>query len=689
MRHVPEADLHVDSTLSPKRIQTLGAALALLLAAGCGGHGLLAPRFVAVHNAMAAMGMAQTGSISEGSLEHGANVRFDVPLEAGHCYTFVALGSSGVRDIDLRILDGDDGVLGEDTTHDSQAAAQACPRSSGNYHIELTMSGGQGGYAVSSWEGAAGRAHSGGGSSGGSAVAGGDGEGTCQSPLPLALGAPAHGDTTGGAHALVPSCIEGGTAPERVYEITLTERSQLVADLSSSYDGALFLRAQCGAGEDLACNDDAGGSTARSHVDATLDPGTYYLVVDGYGDAAGAYDLVVQASPLQALAAVCGAADALPLGQPVSGTTEGSQDYFQATCAGGARAPDHVYRLDVTQRSRLRVRQESNHDGALYLRRSCEEPTSEFACNDDMGDTRHSEIRTVVDPGTYFVYSDGYSGGEAPAAGSYTIRADTAPLAGGNAAGDSCQAALPLLAGTAAEADTFEASDDYSGSCGGQGSPDVVYAFDLTGRSRVAVSVANAAFSGALYVQRTCGDTSTEATCAAFAPGARAADAPAQLDTILPRGHYVLVVDGASAEEFGTAQLTMTISDVAALERACRAAPLLHPGHTENGTTAGGQDRFHASCAEGTASNDVMYRLRLRRRSTVRISMSSDYDGALYLRRDCTDAATEVVCNDDTGDNRHSQIDTTLDAGTYFVFVDGFRGGNEGTYSLDVQVSRP
>jgi len=675
-------------TRSLLRNRALTGALLALALAGCGGHGLLSPRFVAVHNAMAAMGMAQTGSISEGSLEHGAKVRFDVPLEAGHCYTFVALGSSGVRDLDLRILGEDDTELGRDVTHDPQAAAQACPRAAGSYQVELTMSGGQGGYAVSSWEGAAGRS-SGGSVSAGVASSAGDGEGTCQSPLPLALGAPAHGDTTGGANALSPSCIQGGTAPERVYEIQIEQRAQLVADLSTGYDGALYLRAQCGAGEDIACNDDAGGSTTRSHVDATLDPGTYYLVVDGYGDAAGTYDLVVQATPLRALSAVCGAADALPLGQPVSGTTEGSQDYFQATCGGGARAPDHVYRLDITQRSRLRVRQESNHDGVLYMRRSCAEPTSEFACNDDLGDTRHSEIRTVVDPGTYFVYSDGYSGGDQPASGSYTIRADTAPEAGGSAAGETCQAPLALRSGTAAQIDTFEAGDDYSGSCGGQGAPDVVYGFDLTARSRVEVRVANPAFTGAMYVQRTCGDTSTEVACGAFTPGARAADAPPQLDTILPRGHYVLVIDGANAEEFGSAEITLQVSDVAALERACAAAPLLHPGHTENGTTVGGQDRFHASCAEGTASNDVMYRLRLTRRSTVRISMSSDFDGALYLRRDCTDGATEVVCNDDTGDNRHSQLDTTLDAGTYFVFVDGFRSGNQGSYSLDVQVTRP
>ena len=49
------------------------------LALGChtGGAGL-EPRYVAVHNAMTAMGLAQTGAISEGRLEEGGEARLEV-----------------------------------------------------------------------------------------------------------------------------------------------------------------------------------------------------------------------------------------------------------------------------------------------------------------------------------------------------------------------------------------------------------------------------------------------------------------------------------------------------------------------------------------------------------------------------------------------------------------------------------
>ena len=132
------------------------------------------------------------------------------------------------------------------------------------------------------------------------------------------------------------------------------------------------------------------------------------------------------------------------------------------------------------------------------------------------------------------------------------------------------------------------------------------------------------------------------------------------------------------------------MTDLVAMERTCRSAPMLRSGQTVNGTTAGESNDFQASCAEGARSGDVVYRLRVARRSRVRIDLTGDYDGALHLRRDCVDATSEVACNDDVDqNNRASRIETTLDAGMYFVVVDGFREGSEGSYSLQVEIDRP
>jgi hypothetical protein len=66
--------------------------------------------------------------------------------------------------------------------------------------------------------------------------------------------------------------------------------------------------------------------------------------------------------------------------------------------------------------------------------------------------------------------------------------------------------------------------------------------------------------------------------------------------------------------------------------------------------------------------------------------MSSQFDGALHVRRDCLDAGSEVDCTDDHENNRNSRVSKTLDRGMYYVIVDGFRTGNAGDFSLEAEV---
>src|SRR5260370_28327747 len=100
------------------------------LATGCGasrgnGGGALEPRFVAVHNALSAMGLAQIGPIQEGALVEGREARLSLALPAG-CVTIVAVGGDGVRDLDATLLDSHAKPLAHDTTTESQAVVRAC-----------------------------------------------------------------------------------------------------------------------------------------------------------------------------------------------------------------------------------------------------------------------------------------------------------------------------------------------------------------------------------------------------------------------------------------------------------------------------------------------------------------------------------------------------------------------------------
>ncbi len=665
---------------------TLCSSAALLALVSCGGSQGLEPRYVAVHNTMTAVGLAQTGSISEGSLAQGADARVNVTLNGGECTTFVALGS-GISNIDVRVIGEGDEELGTDGTNDPHAATQICAPRSGDFQVVVTATEGSGGYILSSWSGTA-VASSGPSAGGTRPVVASSGTGTCAEPLPIAFNQPANGTTAQNQHVMAGSCVSGGAAPEVVYQLTIENRAMVRIALESQFDGALYVLGTCGnMGTEIACNDDA-GDTNHSLIETTLEPGTYFVVVDGYGSESGSYDLAITETALQTVADRCTTAPVLSPGAAVTASTQGSADYFQATCAGGARSPDLVHQIVVPQRSRLRVRQQTSFDGALYVRRACDDPNTEIACNDDFASTSESLVTAVVDPGTYFVYSDGFSGQNARGgAGNVTLTASLGNVNGGGATGDSCSS--PATPGQGVfPVDTIDASDTTLGSCGGQGGADVIYELNLTGRSTVEVKVRDAEFAGAMYIQSTCGDRTSEEACAPIA----SSDPRSQESTMtatLGRGRYFLVIDGERPDAFGAANVEVNITDIAALERSCRRAPMLRPGRTVNGNTTNEQDNFQASCAGGAASNDVLYRLRVARRSVVRIDLSADYDAALHLRRDCADQSTEVACNDDHQDNRHSRIESTLDAGTYFVIVDGFRAGNAGSYSLEVDVSRP
>jgi len=647
--------------------------LSLSLLVGCGGGNVqLTPSFVAVHNTMAAMGLTQSVEISEGSISEGEEQYVTSTMQSGQCYTLVAFGGSGVGDIDLRVNDDSGEPVATDNTSDDQAAVQFCPEVDGDYQIAVRMEQGGGDFVLTGWSGMPG--------GGSGSVASGGGRGSCGSPIALTLGTSVTGDTTRGTSTMAGTCIRGGDAPELVYTVTLEQRAQLSVTITSQYDGALYLLGACGEmRSEIACNDDA-PTTSRSHIQHTLDAGTYYLVVDGYGSAAGSFTLNAEVTELQSLAQVCSAAQALAPGQAVTGSTAGRPGYFTATCAGGARSPEQVYTLDIANRSRLRLRMQATYDGALYIRSDCENPNSEIACNDDHRDTRHSMLVTTLDPGRYYVYADGFSETNS---GDYSLRADLAPVSGGTATADSCAAPGNVAAGQDIDIDTFPATDDFSGSCGGQGAPDTVYQLQIQNRVRFRARLAEGEFGAAMYLQRQCGQANTEVVCASGGPG------QTEIDANLQPGTYFLVVDGVTADAFGAARIEVQLDDLQALERACTQAPRIRPGRTLTGDTSSSSDRFQATCAGQARSNDLVYRLVLRRRRRVRISAEQQYDGAIYIRRNCIDISTEVACDDDTGDNRHSVIETVLDRGTYYVFVDGFADRAQGSFTMDVQLSDP
>jgi hypothetical protein len=103
-----------------------------------------------------------------------------------------------------------------------------------------------------------------------------------------------NGTTDGAGDKFTTSC--GGredtqSNPDRVYRIDVPRREHLSLALDTpTWDGVLALRRACVdpaptttvQSVELRCNNDDGGDTHRARIDMMVDPGTYYVLVDGH-----------------------------------------------------------------------------------------------------------------------------------------------------------------------------------------------------------------------------------------------------------------------------------------------------------------------------------------------------------------------------------------------------------------------
>jgi hypothetical protein len=686
----------------PRRSTTPSRAVVpiALLVAACASapRAEIEPRYVAVHNALAAIGLSQTGPIQQGSLAEGREAR--VPLELGaQCTTVVALGGEGVRDLDVSLLDAADKPVAHDTTRDAQAVVRACVEQAGTYTLVVRMREGAGSFLAATWSGGA----TPGGAPGAAPAAVVTAAGTCESPIALMAGVTT-GSTSRGESDNEGSCANSSSR-ELVYKLDLPGRQRVTIDVDPRFDAVLYVRKEeCADAEaEVACNDDV-GHERKSRVDEVLDAGTYFVFVDGYSNEAGAFKMTTVLADIPSLADVCRQARPLASGTAASGSTAGAFDSVQSTCGDGAKGADAIYRLDLAQRARVRVTEHSDEfPPVVHLRRACADEQSEIACSNDGMTDDDVAYTGVLDPGSYTVFADG---SDRDTQGQYTLLAEAAPEHGAGTQGDTCADAVPLTKSDHVEGDTFAARDDVAGKCGGAGAGDVVYRVDVPRRVRVTARMTKQESRHVFVLSRACGDRTAEVACGA------------SLDEVLAPGTYALAVDGATPESFGRFAFDWRVRDVAGQEGACRGAPPLSPGQTVKGTTDGAADNFSTSCGgrEETQSNpDRLYRLTLAARTKVRLTLATPtWDGVLVVRRACVESAAgaspggavagppssppsgprgatraaEVVCNNDFEDAHHSKIETTLDPGTYFVLVDGHATGNQGPFTLEYAISR-
>lgn len=97
-----------------------------------------------------------------------------------------------------------------------------------------------------------------------------------------------------------------------------------------------------------------------------------------------------------------------PNGGEVDYNTAGRGSVGRGGCGGGG--PQQVVVISVAVRQQVTMTiVNSDYDPLIHLRAECDNPESEVACNDDSGGL-NSQISQVLDPGTYFLYLDGWGG---------------------------------------------------------------------------------------------------------------------------------------------------------------------------------------------------------------------------------------------------------------------------------------
>ena len=85
-----------------------------------------------------------------------------------------------------------------------------------------------------------------------------------------------------------------GEGPERIYTFELDVPAVLIAE-SDGFDTVLYVRADCTRGRtEVACNDDIEtGEIRGSYLEASLEPGQYFLFMDAWNDDVGDYSLSI------------------------------------------------------------------------------------------------------------------------------------------------------------------------------------------------------------------------------------------------------------------------------------------------------------------------------------------------------------------------------------------------------------
>lgn len=351
--------------------------------------------------------------------------------------------------------------------------------------------------------------------------------GRCEAAEALQPGVAVRAFVQQGPDDFAPDCFPQG-APDVVYRVDL----QAPGGLQALFDGfppmtTMALYDDCGQAP-LQCS----GGVGALEVDA-LDPGTYYLALDGPLDG----DLTVQA----VADFVCADAPAIAPGVPEMVQLAPVDGRFAGGCLAGG--PLAIRRLSLAAPSAVTVAADGDAQLALTVRGDCEQAVTEVGCEAGFGPRLDAG---VLPAGDHYVIVEGD--------GMVSLEVTAEPAGQAPTLGDDCAGPVAPLAApqivqlegtTAGRPDTVDA-----GLCmqAGGGS-DQVLRFSVDAPSRLSAELVTDGHLGFLMLlDGQCGGAPVCGT-----------DLNPSLNANIGPGEHALVVDGLGAGEAGGYQLRVVI----------------------------------------------------------------------------------------------------------------------------------
>jgi hypothetical protein len=137
----------------------------------------------------------------------------------------------------------------------------------------------------------------------------------------------------------------------------------------------------------------------------------------------------------------------------VMGTLRGPSKNMTTSCTTdqGTQGPEAVYVLNVAQRTGVTLTTDATTNTVLAVRKVCDDPVTEVGCNNDGPKPPNAQLRTILDPGSYYVLVDVYAFG---IGGDFTLTLESfAPPTNGT-----CASATPVTDGAKIQGDLTNAA---------------------------------------------------------------------------------------------------------------------------------------------------------------------------------------------------------------------------------------